>query len=90
MHMPTTSSMHSVSRPISATVSHLSRTWYNCGTAISKMAATETKIGNRRDTPQILYQMAHRCSELSAGAVTSLSLPLEASVFVVESGRACV
>lgn len=63
MHMPTTSSVHSVSRPISATASHLSTTWNNCGIAISKMAATETKIGNRRDTPQILYQMSHRFSE---------------------------
>jgi len=50
MQMPITISMNSVSFPKSAMLSQRSRTSHNCGANISKIAATETKVRNRRFT----------------------------------------
>ena len=52
MQMPITISMNSVSFPKSEMLSHLSKASHNCGANISRIAATETKIRNRRFTRQ--------------------------------------
>ena len=59
MHMPITISMNSESFPKSDMRSHLSKISHNCGAAIRRMAATETKVRNRRCTRQS-YQEGRR------------------------------
>jgi len=56
MQMPITISMNSVSFPKSEMLSHLSRFSHNCGTDIRRMAATETRVRNRRFTRQSYHK----------------------------------
>ena len=65
--MPITISMNSVSFPKSEILSHLSRTSHNCGTAIRRMAATETKVRNRRFTQSSVSEDASAQSGLKSG-----------------------
>ena len=64
MHMPITISRNSVSFPKSEILSHLSKTSHNCGTAIMRMAANETRVRNRRHTSEFYITGAVKRSDV--------------------------
>lgn len=64
MHMPITISRNSVSFPKSEILSHLSKTSHNCGTAIMRMAANETRLRNRRYTSEFYITEAVKRSDV--------------------------
>ncbi len=74
MQMPITISMNSVSFPKSEMLSHLSKTSHNWGADIRRMAATETKVRNRRFTRQS-YQRSLR--PRAVGSCVSEEAPVD-------------